>query len=427
METRHLPKLLYIGDVPVVNSEAGELLLYRLLQSYPAESLQVMEPDSGSPHGPAGNRLPGVAYHHLSGGNRRRQPTRWGQTCTAWCHLTARRQWPQVKPVVEGFKPEAILTVMHGAAWLTASAVAKKYGLPLHVIVYDYWPRHQRVPRWLRALVDRDFGAVYRQATSRYCVSPELLRLCANNHHAQGSVLYPSQPQPASQFSAPFRNGRASQWGLTFAYAGSLQLPGTVTHLIQLAELLEPHHGCLTIYASLDPAAANQSGLVRQNITLKPALAAAERVETLRNQADVLFMPMTFDDQRHGQLQTGFPDQLPEYTATGLPILIWGPPFCSAVRWAEANPGAAAVVKSPHVKALTPAVQRLVTQTDYRGQLGLKAFDVGQTYFGPAHATHKFFQNLQLKAIAPLQFVMWWGAEQSAEFLNHWGGASLLF
>ena len=420
-----LPRLLYIGDIPVVNCEASELLLYRLLQNYPAESLQIIENNTVSPDDPAGDRLPNVTYHRLAGGRRGRRHTRLAGIATAWRHLNARHRWQQVKPVVETFKPEVVLTVLHGSAWLAAGAVAEKYKLPLHVIVCDYWPRHQQVPKWLRAVVDRDFGAVYRQAVSRYCVSPDLARMCANNHRAQGSVLYPCQTDQAPPCSAPLRNGHAPRRGLTFAYAGSLQIPGTVTGLSQLAELLEPYDGHLTIYASPEPAATPQSGLSRKNVTIKPLPPAPMRVATWRDQADVLFLPATFDAQWQIQVATGFPDQLPEYTATGLPILIWGPPFCSAVRWAKANPGAAAVVKSPHPKALTAAVQRLVTHADYRCQLGQKALDIGQAYFGHTTVTQKFFYNLELRTIIPLQFILWWGVQQTAEFLNSGGGASM--
>ena len=38
-----LPRLLYLGDVPVEASYHGSALLYRLLQAYPAERLTIIE------------------------------------------------------------------------------------------------------------------------------------------------------------------------------------------------------------------------------------------------------------------------------------------------------------------------------------------------------------------------------------------------
>ena len=54
-----LPRLLYIGDVTVADTLAGEALLFRLLQSYPPDKLALVcgvRPDAPL--------LPGVAYHH---------------------------------------------------------------------------------------------------------------------------------------------------------------------------------------------------------------------------------------------------------------------------------------------------------------------------------------------------------------------------
>ena len=42
-EASTLPRLLYIGDVPVEASYHGSALLYRLLQTYPPDRLRIIE------------------------------------------------------------------------------------------------------------------------------------------------------------------------------------------------------------------------------------------------------------------------------------------------------------------------------------------------------------------------------------------------
>src|SRR5690242_11386679 len=54
-----LPRLLYIGDVSVADTMAGEALLFRLLQFYPPDKLALICGVRGDMP-----RLPGVAYHH---------------------------------------------------------------------------------------------------------------------------------------------------------------------------------------------------------------------------------------------------------------------------------------------------------------------------------------------------------------------------
>ena len=59
-ETQSLPRLLYIGDVPVEASYHGSALLYRLLEDYPKERLKIVE--AGVQLSRPERRLAGVAY-----------------------------------------------------------------------------------------------------------------------------------------------------------------------------------------------------------------------------------------------------------------------------------------------------------------------------------------------------------------------------
>ena len=43
LHTDGLPRLLYVGDVPVEASYHGSALIYRLLQRYPVERLRIVE------------------------------------------------------------------------------------------------------------------------------------------------------------------------------------------------------------------------------------------------------------------------------------------------------------------------------------------------------------------------------------------------
>ncbi|HET6370269.1 MAG TPA: methyltransferase domain-containing protein, partial [Nitrospiria bacterium] len=84
----------------------------------------------------------------------------------------------------------------------------------------------------------------------------------------------------------------------------------------------------------------------------------------------------------HGpNMKLSFPSKLADYTATGLPILIWAPPYSSAVRWARENEGAAEVVDNQNPAALEKAVKRLTGNGDHQTRLGKTALDMGRAYF----------------------------------------------
>ena len=89
-----------------------------------------------------------------------------------------------------------------------------------------------------------------------------------------------------------------------------------------------------------------------------------------REEVDVLFVPMSFDPTDRPNMETGFPSKLTDYTSVGVPLLIYGPAYCSAVRWAGNNPGVAEVVDDENPKALTEALCRLAASPAHRIALG---------------------------------------------------------
>jgi hypothetical protein len=100
-------------------------------------------------------------------------------------------------------------------------------------------------------------------------------------------------------------------------------------------------------------------GLRRSNIILGGVLSSGQLIEKLKNEADVMFLPMSFAPQDRQNMEISFPSKLTDYTLTGLPLLIVGPNYCSAVRWAKENPGVADIVESLDRALLQAAVDRL--------------------------------------------------------------------
>ncbi len=105
-------------------------------------------------------------------------------------------------------------------------------------------------------------------------------------------------------------------------------------------------------------------------------------------------MPMSFDASDRANMEMAFPSKLADYTATGLPLLIYGPAYCSAVVWARENPGVAEVVEAE--AELTKRSTRLANDPAQRVALGKRALDVGREYF-----THERVQQVFHRALYP--------------------------
>ena len=343
--TRDLPRLAYIGGPPVECTTHGAGLLYRLLQDYPAEKLLVVEgwPAISQP----ARRLPGVAYRQFALWPKRGR-SRLARPVTSWLALTALAYAGQLRRSLSGFGPQAVLTVAEGCNWLAAAQLARDARLPLHLIVHDHWLSLLDVHAAIKPWLDRRFGRLYRQAASRLCVSPFMEEEYRRNYGVEGEVLYPSRPKDSLAFDGVPQSYTKNGGPLVGAYAGRILIAGYARLVADVAKRLELRGGRLLLYGPHSPRDLKRWGLDRQNVFPQGLTDPAQLISRLRNEADFVFVPMAFDAEGADyNMRVSFPSKLVDYTAAGLPLLVWGPAYCSAVRWAQLHAPVADVVTTP--------------------------------------------------------------------------------
>ena len=379
-----LPRLLYVGDVPVEASYHGSALLHRLLSDYPTGRLTIVE--TGAKSEPP-RRLPQVDYLSQQIGKARWLNTRFHPYATVWFTNEGKRSAPKISQSLNGFEFESVLTVAHGFGWLAAAEIASRRNAPLHLVVHDDWPRVANIAPAFRNWLEKRFASVYRQARSRLCVSPAMSRAYEQRYGAPATVIYPSRATDCQTFTEP--QGRSDR-AFTVAFAGTINSTGYIRALVALQDALKPAGGRLMIFGPLTATEAQQVGL--HDTEVRGLLSSSELLTTLRNEADALFVPMSFDAADRVNMEMAFPSKLADYTATGLPLLIYGPTYCSAVIWARENPGVAEVVESE--ADLGNAVNLLAHNSDRCIALGKRALAAGHEYFTHDRAQQLFHQSL---------------------------------
>src|ERR1041384_1735238 len=217
-----VPRLLYVGDVPVEASYHGSALLHRLLSDYPHDRLTVIETATESD--PA-RRLQKVNYISHPIGKARWLNTRFHPYVVAWFTQAGERQAPKILQSLNGDGFESVLTVAHGFGWLAAANIASKRKVPLHLIVHDDWPRIADVAPQFRQWLDERFARVYRQAHSRLCVSPSMSRFYEERYGKPAQVIYPSRAADCPDFDAPPIHNREP---FTIAFAGTINSDGYI-------------------------------------------------------------------------------------------------------------------------------------------------------------------------------------------------------
>jgi glycosyltransferase involved in cell wall biosynthesis len=297
--------------------------------------------------------------------------------------------------VFADFKPQAILTIAHGYSWLTAGSLARKLRTPLHLICHDDVTKTVRLCSPVRQWYNHQFEAVYRQSAAPLCVSPFMVEEYERRYGARGTVLYPSRAADCLVSDAPSERLREKRPKITCAFAGSINTLGYVRVIKVLAESLRVLGGRLLIFGPIRSEEAVKAGFDQPNIELRGLLSSNELIGRLRDEANLLFVPMSFDEDDKSNMEINFPSKLADFTAVGIPLLIWGPPYCSAVRWARENVDAAEVVDAMDISQLTKALDRLASDPERRFKLAARALELGNQFFSHPEALRKIYSALR--------------------------------
>lgn len=387
-----LPYLLYLGDVPIEATYHGSLLLYRLLERYPANKLSILE--AGQEASAPERRLRDVRYQNVAPAGVRLLRTRFHHEYATFLLWTQgwRLQKMRRESALHGI--EGVLTVAHGFSWIAAARFARRYDLPLHLIVHDDWPHTTRVSRGVKAQLNTMFAHFYRQAASRFCVSPFMEKEYKTRYDVSGLVLYPSRGFNVKKYSCRPARVMDGDVGLKFAFAGTINSGGYARVLAHLAEELSKTNGELVVYGPHTFGSLEYWGLDQPNVRPGGWLNPGELLDHLRREVDVLFAPMSFEDVGEREnMELSFPSKLADYTAVGLPLLICGPRYCSAVKWADDYSPVAEVVFSEDRAELAQAISRL-QPSQHRQFLAERALAVGERLFSHVEAERTFFSAL---------------------------------
>ena len=384
-----LPRLLYIGDVPVEASSAGALQLHRLLQGYPADRLRIIE--TRDPVSRPELRLPGVTYAALPITRRRGLRPALRDAQTLWLSLTAPSHTSALLKLIPDYRPEAIVTITNGIGWRLAAAVAERLELPLHLIAHDDWPKLSRPDRFYAGWLHSSFAAAYKRAASRLCISPFMLEEFTLRYGVSGTVVSPCRSGAMTQTGHQTARAITSSGQMVVGYCGGSgehEMPG----LRALAAALGANARAV-IYGPFSENKQRDLHAISPSMEFRGFVAHQEMMSGLRDAADVLFVPMAFDAAARANMRVSFPSKLVDYTALGLPMLIHAPADSSAMRWALMHEGVAETAGSEEPSSIVAALQRL-TDTDHRGRLAARAREVGSTAFDPASVRAAFHAAL---------------------------------
>lgn len=251
-------------------------------------------------------------------------------------------------------------------AGLLAAAIARKPLLVFYMDVYvEGLPRGRKVARMIDRYVAR------RAAVAFVLNAPQrerLLETWAGYGRRDIRVLEVPVPYAVRTEDLPARSELPGRPSIAFTgtiYEAQAEAIRRLVESLSSGELdgLEPH---LHLVTQSSPEALARLGIVeRDRIHVRSASPADVRAS--QRGSDILYLPLSFD-AAGAVLETTSPSKLPEYLASGQPILVHAPASSFLVAYAEQY-GFAEVVAEPSPDALARAVRRLATDEERRREV----------------------------------------------------------
>jgi glycosyltransferase involved in cell wall biosynthesis len=299
-----------------------------------------------------------------------------------------------VHEFIQRFRPDVVLTVAHGWWHIQARRVAGECNLPLVSCFQDWWPDFPDVPVIFRSGVEREFRRTCKASAVAICVSDGMRREFGEPPNAL--VIYPVPSLRASEgwrpdFKLPLR----------VVYFGNLYEYGPIIEGA-LRALDGSDQVRLEVFGASPHWAAGAEDYFRSRGLYHKFIPSDQLAESLGGFQAVLVV-MSFTPALRRRMATSLPSKLIDAMQLNLPVIVWGPEYCSAVKWSLGGERALCVT-DPNPSALRKALEKLATSAAEQERLAAASRDAARMEFNPERIQAQFTDVLrQAIQISPVQ------------------------
>jgi glycosyltransferase involved in cell wall biosynthesis len=295
----------------------------------------------------------------------------------------------RVAEICRDFKPDVILTVAHGNLWRLALREARSSKVPLATIFYDWWSDLSGTHETLKPLLDKQFRALHQNSTLSLCICEGMLS--ALGPHPRAEVIYPISGSTGPLISnGPRTTNMPGK--LKVVYTGNL---GDYGWMVQAALEATKEHPLIRLEAiGGNPAWPALFKKDMQERGLWHDFVPVEKLDSWLTTANAFLVTMRFEPHLRRFMETSFPSKIANYAQFHKPIIIWGPEYCSAVRWARRGDWALCITDNQPM-ALLDALEKLANSTAWQTRLTERAKQAALTDFNPDRLQRQFISSLQ--------------------------------
>jgi glycosyltransferase involved in cell wall biosynthesis len=250
---------------------------------------------------------------------------------------------------IDRFSPDVVVTVAHGWWHIQARRVAKQFKLPLVSFFQDWWPDFPDVPVAFRSRVEREFRRTCAASAVAICVSDGMRQELGAPENAL--VLY-----DAPSLAPCGQRSRSIELPLRVVYFGNLCEYGPL-----IENALRTLSNCdrvrLEVFGPSPRWTSGAEDYFRSHGLYHGFIPTNQLTESVRHFQAVLVV-MNFTAALRRRMMTSFPSKMINAVQLGLPVVVWGPEYCSAVQWARRGDRALCVTHA-NPSALRQALEEL--------------------------------------------------------------------
>lgn len=310
---------------------------------------------------------------------------------------------------IRAFRPDLVYSQLSDLPVMTlVEEVLREERVPLAVHVMDDWPstmyRSGALAPVARRKAETLFESLLARSGSRMAISGAMAREYERRYghrfaHIHNAIDLAERDRLAELHSGRYPRGGAS--GLTVLYAGRVGRANAATLLLvaHAVTALSREGGDVRLRVHTPDAAAAEalSGLPGVSV-LSPV--PYEHVPALLSSADVLLLPLDFDEDSARFAGLSMPTKVPEYLAAGRAVLTVAPPASAAAAAAKSG-GWSLVVDAPDETAVRSALLALAGDPAEREAMGDRGRLLAAREHDAANVRAAFAEELTRAASMP--------------------------
>ncbi|HEX6823780.1 MAG TPA: glycosyltransferase [Candidatus Sulfotelmatobacter sp.] len=366
-------RLLYVCDFPPSHAAGGSILLARLLESYPADSLMVLTGSHASRVSTTEGRLacPQITFPTSRGWGR------WGlgriRVALDWLRLPLLTLL--CMRLIRRHSSQVVMTLLHGRFYFAACAAARLTGTPYVLFVHDYYLDDK--DSMFASLLRFGTGMVTRHAARLYAVSAGMQQKLKNEFGVDSELQLPAT-RAAVIAPSEVVKVRNEQFRILYAGAITTAVEDSLDMLIRIVAdggLKESgiNSAMLQLFSVIKPNQLRRRNWDDPNVQVSSWIPQGEIPQTL-SRADMLFLPFSFREEERGTTETAFPSKTADYLASGRPILVFGPKYSTLVRYARQE-GFAEIVDEFDAAALLNGIQNIALSQSRQHELASRSLE----------------------------------------------------